>query len=153
MAIKVFFAEAAAALGADRFAREIRTVARLQHPNILPLFDSGEHDGTLFFVMPFVDGGSLRELMTREAPRTPASVKMDSRSRPSREPTGAEGPIITSWSTTETLTSFAIHQRWRTSWHAQRRVSRCPLPWGPVASPSLSLTCRECRRAPSPRVG
>ncbi|MEO7358914.1 MAG: serine/threonine-protein kinase, partial [Gemmatimonadaceae bacterium] len=66
VAIKVLHSELSAAIGATRFSREIRTVARLQHPHILPLFDSGEANGTLFFVMPFVSGESLRDLIARE---------------------------------------------------------------------------------------
>jgi serine/threonine-protein kinase len=66
VAIKVLHPELSAAIGADRFHREIRTVARLHHPHILPLFDSGGVDGALFFVMPFVDGESLRDLLNRE---------------------------------------------------------------------------------------
>ena len=68
VAIKVLLPELAAAIGADRFEREIRTVARLQHPHILPLFDSGGKDDTLFFVMPYVEGESLRARLTREGP-------------------------------------------------------------------------------------
>jgi TolB-like protein/tetratricopeptide (TPR) repeat protein/tRNA A-37 threonylcarbamoyl transferase component Bud32 len=60
VAIKVLKPEIAAQIGSDRFLSEIRTTARLQHPSILPLFDSGEADGLLFFVMPFVPGGTLR---------------------------------------------------------------------------------------------
>jgi serine/threonine-protein kinase len=60
VAIKVLKQEIAAQIGSDRFLSEIRTTARLQHPSILPLFDSGEADGLLFFVMPFVPGGTLR---------------------------------------------------------------------------------------------
>ena len=70
VAIKVLRPELSAAIGADRFAREIRTVARLQHPHILPLFDSGDADGALFFVMPFVDGESLRDLLRRDTSLT-----------------------------------------------------------------------------------
>ncbi len=66
VAIKVLLPELAAAIGADRFEREIRTVARLQHPHILPLFDSGGDGDSLFFVMPFVDGESLRDRLQRE---------------------------------------------------------------------------------------
>lgn len=58
VAIKVLHVELSRAIGADRFSQEIRTVARLQHPNILALFDSGAADGALYFVMPFVDGES-----------------------------------------------------------------------------------------------
>ena len=68
VAIKVLRAELAVAIGADRFEREIRTVARLQHPHILPLFDSGGQGDALFFVMPFVDGESLRDRLERDGP-------------------------------------------------------------------------------------
>ena len=66
VAIKVLRPELAESLGVDRFLREIETVANLTHPHILPLHDSGEADGFLFYVMPFVDGESLRERMDRE---------------------------------------------------------------------------------------
>jgi eukaryotic-like serine/threonine-protein kinase len=60
VAIKVLLPDLAAAVGADRFLREIGIAARLQHPNILTLIDSGEADGLLYYVMPFVEGESLR---------------------------------------------------------------------------------------------
>ncbi len=66
VAVKVLLAELRDALGADRFSREIRTVARLHHPHILPLYDSGEANGVLFFVMPYIEGESLRALLDRE---------------------------------------------------------------------------------------
>jgi Tol biopolymer transport system component len=66
VAIKVLHPELAAALGADRFLAEIKTTARLQHPHILPLLDSGEADGVLFYVMPFVVGETLRARLDRE---------------------------------------------------------------------------------------
>jgi eukaryotic-like serine/threonine-protein kinase len=66
VAIKVLDPTLAAALGAERFLREIRIVAGLQHPHILPLYDSGEAAGFLYYVMPFVDGESLRQRLTRE---------------------------------------------------------------------------------------
>ena len=66
VALKVVGAGLAAALGPERFLREIRVVANLQHPHILPLFDSGEAEGALFFVMPFVEGESLRRRLLRE---------------------------------------------------------------------------------------
>jgi eukaryotic-like serine/threonine-protein kinase len=66
VALKVVGAGLAASLGPERFLREIRVVANLQHPHILPLFDSGEADGALFFVMPFVEGESLRRRLLRE---------------------------------------------------------------------------------------
>ena len=66
VAVKVLRPELAAALGADRFTREIRIAARLQHPHILPLLDSGEAEGFLYYVMPYVDGQSLRDRIARE---------------------------------------------------------------------------------------
>ncbi len=74
VAIKVLHLELSRAIGADRFSREIRTVARLQHPHILALFDSGEAEGALYFVMPFVDGESLRDRITREGSLTLADT-------------------------------------------------------------------------------
>ncbi len=58
--------ELAAVLGAERFVQEITTTANLQHPHILPLFDSGEADGFLYYVMPFIDGETLRDKLNRE---------------------------------------------------------------------------------------
>ena len=66
VAIKVLKPELAAVLGADRFLAEIKTTASLQHPNILPLFDSGTADGFLYYVMPYVEGESLRDKLDRE---------------------------------------------------------------------------------------
>ena len=66
VAVKVLHPDLSSALGADRFLREIRLAARLNHPHILPLFDSGEAEGFLYYVMPFVVGESLRELLNRE---------------------------------------------------------------------------------------
>jgi len=66
VALKVLKPELAAVLGAERFVVEIKTTAALQHPHILPLFDSGEADGFLFYVMPFIDGETLRGKLDRE---------------------------------------------------------------------------------------
>ncbi|HKW40582.1 MAG TPA: serine/threonine-protein kinase, partial [Gemmatimonadales bacterium] len=66
VAIKVLHSELAAALGAERFLREIEIAARLQHPHILPLYDSGAAAGFLYYVMPYVEGESLRDRLTRE---------------------------------------------------------------------------------------
>jgi serine/threonine-protein kinase len=66
VAIKVLKPELAAVLGAERFVQEITTTAALQHPHILPLFDSGTADGFLFYVMPFIDGETLRTKLDRE---------------------------------------------------------------------------------------
>jgi serine/threonine-protein kinase len=66
VAIKVLRPELAATLGAERFEREIATAARFQHPHILPLLESGHSGGFLYYVMPFVEGESLRDRLTRE---------------------------------------------------------------------------------------
>ena len=66
VAIKVLHPDLAAALGAERFLAEIKTTAKLQHPHILPLLDSGEADGLLYYVMPYVTGESLRSRLERE---------------------------------------------------------------------------------------
>ena len=66
VAIKVLRPELTAALGTDRFLREIELAAKLQHPHIVPVYDSGSAEGSLYYVMPFVDGESLRDLLQRE---------------------------------------------------------------------------------------
>jgi serine/threonine-protein kinase len=67
VALKVLKPELAAVLGAERFVVEIKTTAGLQHPHILPLFDSGTADGFLYYVMPFIEGETLRDKLNREA--------------------------------------------------------------------------------------
>jgi serine/threonine-protein kinase len=66
VALKLMRPELSAVIGAERFLAEIKLTANLQHPHILPLFDSGEADGCLFYVMPFVEGESLRDRLSRE---------------------------------------------------------------------------------------
>src|SRR5512141_599591 len=66
VALKVLHPDLAASLGPDRFLREIKLAARLNHPHILPLFDSGNADGFLYYVMPYVEGESLREKLDRD---------------------------------------------------------------------------------------
>jgi serine/threonine-protein kinase len=66
VAVKVVRPELSASVGRDRFLREIETAARLQHPHIVPVYDSGETDGVLYYVMPYVEGESLRDRLTRE---------------------------------------------------------------------------------------
>jgi tRNA A-37 threonylcarbamoyl transferase component Bud32 len=68
VALKVLRTEVAALVGVDRFLHEIRTTANLQNPHILPLFDSGQADGRPFYVMPYVEGESLRDRLDREGP-------------------------------------------------------------------------------------
>ena len=66
VALKTLRPEIAVALGRERFLREIKLAARLQHPNILPVYDSGDAGGTLYYVMPFVEGESLRDRLDHE---------------------------------------------------------------------------------------
>ena len=66
VALKVLKPELAAVVGAERFLAEIKTTANLSHPHILPLFDSGEADSFLFYVMPYVEGETLRDWIDRE---------------------------------------------------------------------------------------
>ncbi|NNF37437.1 MAG: protein kinase [Gemmatimonadetes bacterium] len=74
VALKVLRPELAAVLGADRFLAEIRATANLRHAHIVPLFDSGEADGDLYYVMPHVEGGSLRGRFTRTSPLEPSEA-------------------------------------------------------------------------------
>jgi serine/threonine-protein kinase len=66
VALKIFKPELSSGMGAERFLREIQVTAKLSHPNILPLYDSGEADGLLFYVMPYVEGETLAGLLERE---------------------------------------------------------------------------------------
>ena len=66
VALKVLKPELAAVVGAERFLAEIKTTANLQHPHILPLFDSGQADSFLFYVMPYVEGDTLRDRLDRD---------------------------------------------------------------------------------------
>src|SRR5688500_19633565 len=68
VAIKVLHPELSASIGGERFEREIKLAARLQHPHILGLYDSGETDNLLFYVMPFVKGKALGGRLGRGAP-------------------------------------------------------------------------------------
>jgi tetratricopeptide (TPR) repeat protein len=68
VALKALRPEFAAVLGSERFLREIQIAASLQHPNILPLYDSGDVEGTLYYIMPYVEGESLRDRLAREGP-------------------------------------------------------------------------------------
>jgi TolB-like protein len=80
IAIKVLHPEVAASVGGERFLAEIHTTAKLAHPNILPLFDSGSEDGVLYYVMPLVNGESLRGRLERER-----TIAMDEALRITRE--------------------------------------------------------------------
>src|SRR5262249_24226723 len=66
VAVKVLHPHFALSLGPDRFLREIQIAARLQHPHIVPLYDSGQADDFLYYVMPYIEGESLRQRLERE---------------------------------------------------------------------------------------
>jgi serine/threonine-protein kinase len=74
VALKVLQPRFSEALGSDRFLREIKVAARLHHPHLLPLYDSGDAKGLLYYVTPYVEGGSLRELLGREGRLRPAKA-------------------------------------------------------------------------------
>src|SRR5258706_11592381 len=67
VALKVLHPELSLSLGSERFLREIQIAARLQHPHIVPLYDSGQAGELLYYVMPFIEGESLRQLLERQA--------------------------------------------------------------------------------------
>ena len=99
VALKVLKPELAAVVGAKRFLAEIKTTANLQHPHILPLFDSGEADSFVFYVMPYVEGESLREKLDREKQlpvaeavriATDVAEALDLRSSPRGDPQGPQ---------------------------------------------------------------
>src|SRR5690242_13169300 len=66
VAVKLIRPELASVVGSERFLREIQLAAQLQHPNIVPVYDSGECEDTLYYVMPYVEGESLRARLRRE---------------------------------------------------------------------------------------
>ncbi len=111
VAIKVLRPEIAAALGPERFLREIQTAARLTHPHILPLHDSGEAAGSLFYVMPYIEGESLRDRLERE---------------------GQLPPTVTTWCTgisSRRTSCSRVGKRW---WRTSGSRGRSPPP--PAAS-------------------
>ena len=71
VAVKVMRPELAATMGADRFLREVEIAAQLNHPNVLAMYDSGEANGQLYYVMPYVDGETLKERLEREGALAP----------------------------------------------------------------------------------
>ena len=87
VALKLMNPELAASVAPRRFLREIQLAARLDHPHILPVYDSGEEAGRLWYVMPYVEGGSLRDRLRREG-RLPSTTRCGS-------PAGSPTP----WST------------------------------------------------------
>jgi serine/threonine-protein kinase len=74
VALKVLEPELALLLGTERFLREIRVAARLHHPNLLPVYDSGEVEGSLYYVVPYIEGGSVRHRLLENDPIPPATA-------------------------------------------------------------------------------
>ena len=111
VALKVLRSELGATVGPERFLREIRTTARLQHPHILPVFDSGAAGGQLWYAMPYVEGESLRDRMERERQLPLEEALRISLRWPRRSPTP-----------TRAESSTAMSSR-RTSCSADRRAS------------------------------
>ena len=86
VAIKVLRPEIATAVGAERFLHEIRITAALDHPHILPLLDSGDADGLLYYVMPYVEGDTVRERLERERRRVRGTGVVVTVAHPPRAP-------------------------------------------------------------------
>ena len=105
VAIKVLQPEIALALGAERFQREIRIAARLQHPQILDLYDSGSSDGLHYYVMPYVEGKSLRERLDQDGILRADPVRQAWLRLLSGERAGALG-----------IWSVLMFQAWRERW-------------------------------------
>ena len=124
VAIKVLRPELAAVIGAERFLSEIKTTANLQHPHILPLFDSGAADGFLFYVMPFIEG----EIAPRPAAAGKAAAhrRRDAASRP-RSPAPSTTPIATASSTatsSPTTSCCTTARRWWPTSGSRSRPAR-----------------------------
>jgi serine/threonine-protein kinase len=94
VALKVLRPELAATMGPERFLQEVQVTANLQHPHILPLFDSGEADGFLYYVMPYLDGESLRDRLPWPRPTPWASCTATS------SPTTSSSAADMPWSPT-----------------------------------------------------
>ena len=92
VALKVLEPELAAVVGAERFLAEIKTTANLQHPHILPLHDSGEADIFLYYVMPYVEGESLRDRLDREKQLAVDEALQDHREEDLFEPPFHDAP-------------------------------------------------------------
>ena len=113
VAVKVLHPELGEVLGKERFLREIETAARLSHPHILPVHDSGEADGLLFYVMPLAEDESLRERLDREK-QLPIDDAL--RISPAKWPTPCPTPTHTTWCTVtssqRTCCSRAVTRWW-----------------------------------------
>ena len=126
VALKVLRPELAAVIGAERFLAEIKLTANLQHPHILPLFDSGEADGYLFYVMPFIEGETLRDRLNREK-QLPVADASGSRPRWPRRSTTRTG---TAWSTATSSPRTSCCTTARRWWPTSASRSRPARPAG-----------------------
>ena len=115
VALKVLKPELAAVLGAERFVVEIRTTASLQHPHILPLFDSGTADGFLYYVMPFIQGETLREKLNRETQFGVEEAVRITTQVPTRWITRTDTASSTATSSPRTSSCTTAGRWWRTS--------------------------------------
>ena len=128
VAIKVLHPELSATIGGDRFEREIKLAAKLQHPNILGLYDSGEADGLLYYVMPFVKGEAVRDRIDREG-----QLPVDDAVQITLEVADALGYAHAGGSFTATSSPRTSSSPTATPWS---RTSALPAPWRRVASRS-----------------
>jgi serine/threonine protein kinase len=115
VALKVLHPELSAVLGPERFLKEIELTASLQHPHILPLFDSGSADGQLFYVMPFVDGETLRTRSSASASCPSARRSASPPKWPTPSCTPTVGASSTATSSRRTSCSRAATRWSRTS--------------------------------------
>jgi len=122
VAIKVLHPELAAVIGAERFLKEIEIAAGLTHPHILPLHDSGEADGLLYYVMPYVEGESLRDRLDRE---TQLSIE---------DTTRIASEVADALSYARTRCRTRTPGTWCTA-TSSRRIScyRAAMPWWPTS--------------------
>lgn len=150
--VKVLAPELAHGLSAERFAREVRFAASLQHPNILPVFTAGDADGAPYYTMPFVQGESLRARLAREGALTTGEAIAILRdvARATRKlvlPASMVSGAWNVWSAEESVTTFgakvarfcrrtssSVVQAGRTATKATQRAPRVSLLWHP---PSL----------------
>ncbi len=115
VALKVLHPELAFALGADRFLREIEVAANLTHPHILPLHDSGEVEGLLYYVMPYIEGESLRDRLRRETQLSVEDALQIAREVADALAYAHGQGVVTATSSPRTSCSTAGMRWWRTS--------------------------------------
>ena len=125
VAIKVLHPELSAVIGGERFLAEIKVTANLQHPHILGLIDSGEADGLLYYVMPFVEGESLRARLTREQAASDRRRRSGSRRK---SPPRSTTPTARAWSTATSSPRTSCCRTARRWWPTSASPSPCSRP-------------------------